>query len=256
MQVQGAGAAGSCKGGQELLDDVQSQHYMEQQSATLMVTVLEACGMQPRRGAAHPPAAIPSIETSLTQEGSLLGLPSLCCAGCEGVVLLQPVPLHQHLSRQLCAVDSPTVLLRTTHHWLCGTSHALGAGVVVAFQANQLPNPLVELSLPGQPTYQVAAKHSLKPHFPTDHPASFHRVTQDAALTVRLYDDKAGRRNQLLGEAVLPCKQIKARAGSSPPLMLLQHSVMHQLVQLCWRVVPCSRAQHPQQQLVCWVYWR
>ena len=148
------------------------------------------------------------------------------------------------------------MLLRTPHHWLCGTSHALGAGVVVAFQANQLPNPLVELSLPGQPTYQVAAKHSLKPHFPTDHPASFHRVTQDAALTVRLYDDKAGRRNQLLGEAVLPCKQIKARAGSSPPLMLLQHSVMHQLVQLCWRVVPCSRAQHPQQQLVCWIYWR
>ena len=40
----------SHKGGQELLDDVQSQHYMEQQSATLMVTVLEACGMQPRKG--------------------------------------------------------------------------------------------------------------------------------------------------------------------------------------------------------------
>ena len=40
------------KGGPELLDDVQSQHYMEQQSATLMVTVLEACGMQPRKGTA------------------------------------------------------------------------------------------------------------------------------------------------------------------------------------------------------------
>lgn len=36
---------------QDLLDDVQLQHYMEQQSATLMVTVLEACGMQPRKGA-------------------------------------------------------------------------------------------------------------------------------------------------------------------------------------------------------------
>lgn len=43
------------KGGPELLDDVQSQHYMEQQSATLMVTVLEACGMQPRKGAALLP---------------------------------------------------------------------------------------------------------------------------------------------------------------------------------------------------------
>ena len=40
----------AAQGGPELLDDVQSQHYMEQQSATLMVTVLEACGMQPRKG--------------------------------------------------------------------------------------------------------------------------------------------------------------------------------------------------------------
>ena len=85
------------------------------------------------------------------------------------------------------------------------------AGVVVAFQANQLPNPLVEVSMPGQPAYQVAAKHSLKPHFPTEHPARFERVTQDAAVTVRLYDDKAGRRNQLLGEAMLPCRHVKVR---------------------------------------------
>ncbi len=48
--MQEASGANSHKGGQELLDDVQSQHYMEQQSATLMVTVLEACGMQPRKG--------------------------------------------------------------------------------------------------------------------------------------------------------------------------------------------------------------
>ena len=81
----------------------------------------------------------------------------------------------------------------------------------MAFQANQLPNPLVELAVPGQPVYQVAAKHSLKPHFPSERPARFQRVTQDAALTVRLYDDKAGRRNQLLGEALLPCKHIKVR---------------------------------------------
>lgn len=93
----------------------------------------------------------------------------------------------------------------------------------MAFQANQLPNPLVEVSMPGQPTYQVAAKHSLKPHFPTEHPARFERVTQEAAVTVRLYDDKAGRRNQLLGEAVLPCKEIKVwqtrQARAHMPLM-------------------------------------
>ena len=83
----------------------------------------------------------------------------------------------------------------------------------MAFQANQLPNPLVEVSVPGQPAYQVSAKHSLKPHFPTEHPACFARVSQDAALTMRLFDDKAGRRNQLLGEAVLPCKHIKVRSS-------------------------------------------
>ena len=148
-----------------------------------------------------------------------------------------------------CAVYSARVLLLTIHHRLCETVRALGAGVVVAFQANQLPNPLGELLLPGQPTYQVAAKHSLKPHFPTDHPASFHRVTQDAAVTVRLYDDKAGRRNQLLGEAVLPCKHIKARAGFRP-MNLLQRSSMLQI----WLPCGCRRVKgcvwHPQQQLI------
>jgi hypothetical protein len=92
---------------------------------------------------------------------------------------------------------------------------SLHAGVVVAFQANQLPNPLVEVSVPGHPAYQVSAKHSLKPHFPTEHPARFARVSQDAAVTMRLFDDKAGRRNQLLGEAVLPCKHIKVRCSQA-----------------------------------------
>lgn len=51
MHVQDCAGPGAHKGGQEVLDDVQSQHYLEQQSATLMVTVLEARGMQPRKGA-------------------------------------------------------------------------------------------------------------------------------------------------------------------------------------------------------------
>ena len=118
------------------------------------------------------------------------------------------------------ATGQPAWCLR---HPLLQAPGLLAAGVVVAFQANQLPNPLVEVSMPGQPTYQVAAKHSLKPHFPTEHPARFERVTQEAALTVRLYDDKAGRRNQLLGEAVLPCKEIKVwlalQARANMPVM-------------------------------------
>lgn len=82
-------------------------------------------------------------------------------------------------------------------------------GVVVAFQANQLPNPLVEVSVPGHTTYQAATKHTLKPHFQTAEPARFSRLTADAELTVRLYDDKAGRKKQLLGEARLSARHLQ-----------------------------------------------
>jgi hypothetical protein len=85
----------------------------------------------------------------------------------------------------------------------------LGAGVVVAFQANQLPNPLVEISVPGQPAYQVSARQTLKPHFPAAEPARFRRIAADTVVTVRLYDDKAGRKKQLLGEAQLPCRHLQ-----------------------------------------------
>lgn len=39
----------------------------------------------------------------------------------------------------------------------------LFAGVVVAFQANQLPCPEVEVTIPGRPPYSVCAQHTLKP---------------------------------------------------------------------------------------------
>jgi hypothetical protein len=85
------------------------------------------------------------------------------------------------------------------------------AGVVVAFQANQLPNPLVEISVPGHPAYQVSARQTLKPHFPAAEPACFQRIPADAVVTIRIYDDKAGRKKQLLGEAQLPCKHVQVR---------------------------------------------
>ena len=83
------------------------------------------------------------------------------------------------------------------------------AGVVVAFQANQLPNPLVEVDVVGHPVYQAAAKQTLKPHFQTAEPARFQRLAADAMLTVRLFDDKAGRKKHLLGEAQLCCSHLQ-----------------------------------------------
>ena len=92
------------------------------------------------------------------------------------------------------------------------------AGVVVAFQAHQLPNPLVEVTVPGHVTYQAAAKQTLKPHFQTAEPARFQRLASDAMMTVRLYDDKAGRKKHLLGEAQLSCSHIQARLLTSSAL--------------------------------------
>ncbi|BDA48868.1 probable vacuolar protein sorting-associated protein 13A at C-terminar half [Coccomyxa sp. Obi] len=125
------GSLRKVKSAEKLLDDVLSWHSLDEQRSTLVVTVLEARGMQPRKG------------------------------------------------------------------------------VVVAFQAHQLPNPLVELTVPGHVAYQAAAKQTLKPHFQTAEPARFQRLASDAMLTVRLYDDKAGRKKQLLGEAQLSCSHLQ-----------------------------------------------
>lgn len=59
------------------------------------------------------------------------------------------------------------------------------AGVVVAFQANQLPNPRVEVSVKGYPTYVVAARHTLMPRFSQTDAALFKRLPPDTELKVR-----------------------------------------------------------------------
>ena len=105
------------------------------------------------------------------------------------------------------------------------------AGVVVAFQAHQLPNPLVEVAVPGHVTYQAAAKQTLKPHFQTAEPARFQRLAADALLTVRLYDDKAGRKKHLLGEAQLSCSHLQAR-------LLALFSIGRQMMHEHERVTP------------------
>ena len=73
---------------QDLLDDVQLQHYMEQQSATLMVTVLEACGMQPRKGAP---------ESSLTL--------SRCCLAPHFVVVASLEQTRSTAIRDFCFAE-------------------------------------------------------------------------------------------------------------------------------------------------------
>jgi hypothetical protein len=58
------------------------------------------------------------------------------------------------------------------------------AGVVVAFQANQLPNPMVEVAVAGHPTYRVGVLHTLMPRFPQTDAALFKRLQPESMLTV------------------------------------------------------------------------
>ena len=39
------------------------------------------------------------------------------------------------------------------------------AGVVVAFQSNQLPNPVVKVEVPGHDVHEVTASHTINPRF-------------------------------------------------------------------------------------------
>ena len=84
----------------------------------------------------------------------------------------------------------------------------LHAGVVVAFQANQLPCPEVEVSVPGRPPYSVYADHTLKPRFEGAARGSYKALSSRSPLTVRIYDRKSSRRRTLLGEATFPADSI------------------------------------------------
>jgi hypothetical protein len=89
-------------------------------------------------------------------------------------------------------------------------------GVVVALSANELPNPVVTLSLPDYPPYTTPViKHTLTPRWPGDHRHSFVGVDPaQSALTVQLGDARwthmgLTRGNYPLGEAVVHCSHIK-----------------------------------------------
>ncbi|KAK9800258.1 hypothetical protein WJX73_008605 [Symbiochloris irregularis] len=86
-------------------------------------------------------------------------------------------------------------------------------GVVVAFQANQLPCPEVEVSVPGQPAFSVWADHTLKPRFEDANRGSFKALHSKTPLTVRLYDRKSGRSRTLLGSTTFSVDSI---TGNEP----------------------------------------
>eukprot|EP00891_Asterochloris_glomerata_P007978 jgi/Astpho2/7978/Aster-x0337 len=86
-------------------------------------------------------------------------------------------------------------------------------GVVVAFQANDLPNPLVALHVEGHQPHNVWEKHTLKPRFNTSEQAVFPKVPADTHIQVQLFDNKGGvihkRHQELLGEAQLCCSHLQ-----------------------------------------------
>lgn len=81
--------------------------------------------------------------------------------------------------------------------------------MVVAFQANQLPNPVVEIAVPGHPPHRENAKHSLNPRWERDEPASYKRLSADSHVTVRVYDRKGRNHLSLLGENTISCSRLK-----------------------------------------------
>lgn len=80
--------------------------------------------------------------------------------------------------------------------------------MVVAFQANQLPNPLVELEVGGHPKHRASARHTVNPRWDRDDPASYKRLSSDSRVTVRLYDKKGRKNMSLLGENTISCSRL------------------------------------------------
>ncbi|KAK9867091.1 hypothetical protein WJX84_006946 [Apatococcus fuscideae] len=81
-------------------------------------------------------------------------------------------------------------------------------GVVVAFSANELPNPTVELHVPQQPMHSVTMEHTLKPRYSDEVSATYERLPSDTQMTVRVLDHKGKYREALLGETVMSCSHV------------------------------------------------
>lgn len=79
----------------------------------------------------------------------------------------------------------------------------------MAFQANDLPNPLVEISAANKPSHVSWTKHTLNPKFPNMEPAMYDRLPNDTIITVKMFDNKGSltnrRRRVLLGSSSVCC---------------------------------------------------
>ncbi|KAL0018632.1 hypothetical protein WJX77_009530 [Trebouxia sp. C0004] len=99
-------------------------------------------------------------------------------------------------------------------------------GVAVAFQANDLPNPLVEVSTLGRPNHLSWTKHTLNPKFPATDAMMYDKLPSDTIITFKLFDNKGTltkrRRRQLLGSNSVCCTHL---TGEDPLYVWLP---MHQ----------------------------
>lgn len=79
----------------------------------------------------------------------------------------------------------------------------------MAFQANDLPNPLVEVSAPNRPSHYSWTKHTLNPKFQVSETAMYDKLPSETVITFRLFDNKGTvtkqRRRQLLGSNSVCC---------------------------------------------------
>ena len=91
-------------------------------------------------------------------------------------------------------------------------------GVVVAFSANELPNPTVELHVPQRPMHSVTMEHTLKPRYSDEVSATYERLPSDTRMTVRVLDHKGKYREPLLGETVMNCSHVQ---GDQPKYVWL-----------------------------------
>lgn len=106
----------------------------------------------------------------------------------------------------LCILDCPLACFSCQ---TCVGGVQVCAGVAVAFQANDLPNPLVELSAVNRPSHVSWTKHTLNPKFPASEAAMYDKLPSDTIITFKLFDNKGTvtkrRRRKLLGSNSVCC---------------------------------------------------
>ncbi len=171
-----------------------AKHSREEHRSSLCITIIEARGLRPQHGrsslscCAHgSPCTDSTVKHSCFRLADLLNYASRGNCKCSMFVHAQ-------------MVDNEIAFAVSLH--LC-------VGVAVAFQANDLPNPLVEVSTPGRPQHLSWTKHTLNPKFPATEAMMYDKLPSDTIITFKLFDNKGTltkrRRRQLLGSNSVCC---------------------------------------------------